>query len=102
MLRAQAAHRPLAVLGTTFGGGLAFGPILAGFLIDRVVPKERAATRGRRDAVALVPGLSHATPVNSYTNAFQTLLYALIAITLLSALIVFALLAQPHRSANHA
>lgn len=90
-----------ALLAGLIQGGLAREPNVSASP-RLAMAAQRAATGDLRDAVALIPGLSHATLVNVYAHAFQTLLYALIAITLLSALIVFALLAQPHRSADDA
>ncbi|QCP54023.1 MFS transporter [Trinickia violacea] len=91
-----------ALLAGLIQGGLAREPHLAAAAPSLAMAAQRAATGDLGDAAALVPGLSHARLIKVYADAFRMLLYALIAITLLSALIVFGLLAQPHRSADEA
>lgn len=49
-------------------------------------------------AVLQLPGISRAIMVTQYGEAFKTLLHLLVAITLISSLVVFALLAKPGRS----
>jgi len=49
-------------------------------------------------AVLQLPGISRVIMVTQYGEAFKTLLHLLVAITLISSLVVFALLAKPSRT----
>lgn len=62
----------------------------------------RVATGDLAHAVKTLPGMAPGVLASSYADAFQGLLHILTAITVLSALVVFAFLARPVRAASPA
>jgi MFS family permease len=83
-----------ALLAALIQGGLAHasGDATASAHIAAIA--QRLATGDMINAQTLLPGVDQVFLIKVYANAFQKLLYVLIAITVLSALIVFAFLGR--------